>query len=122
MTTLAIFENLAATMIHKAGFPLYYFSNGNQHLEIDFVFGSDKSIVLLEEKSVNGKMAASRAVMQGKTPYKADACYKVIRNNFGQGDFYTSVPHYAMPFLLEGVVKELQKGIELKPLEYPGVN
>ena len=115
----AVFENLAATMINKSGLPLYYFSRGSEHLEIDFVVEGDKGIILLEEKSTNGKMAASRSVMEGKTAYKASACYKVIRENFGLGTFYTSIPQYALPFLLDSIVSKLNEGIELKPLKYP---
>ena len=115
----AIFENLAATMIKKAGLPLYYFSKGSDHLEIDFIFESEEGIVLFEEKSVNGKMAASRLLMEGKTAYKAAICYKVIRENFGLGGFYTSIPHYAVPFILENIYDNLAKGVEMKPLKYP---
>ena len=115
----AVFENLAATMIKKSGLPLYYFSKGSEHLEIDFIFESRKGIVLLEEKATNGKMAASRAIMEGRTPYKAEECYKVIPSNFGKGDFFLSVPQYAVPFLLQGIAAELGAGAQLGPLEYP---
>ena len=117
----AIFENLTAVMINKAGLPLYYFSKGSEHLEIDFIVESDKGIVLIEEKSTNGKMAASKAVMQGKTKYKALTCYKIIRENFGQGDFYISVPQYAVEFILDDMVFSLNKGLDLKPLKYPQI-
>lgn len=117
----AIFENLAAVIINKAGLPLYYFANGSEHLEIDYIFEGNKGIVLLEEKSINGKMTASRAVMEGKTPYKAEICYKVIRENIGKGDFYITVPQYSVPFLLNNIVDELNNGTEMKPLEYPKV-
>lgn len=116
----AIFENLMATMISKVDFPLYYFSKGSEHLEIDFIFESDKGIILCEEKSTNGSMNASRMVMEGRTKYKAESCYKIIRNNFGIGEFYISIPQYATPFLLEDIRSELLKGMELKPLIYPG--
>lgn len=115
----AIFENLLATMIKKAGLPLYYYSRGSEHLEIDYIFESDEGITLLEEKTVNGKMVASRSLMMGKTPYKANICYKVIRENFGNGEFYISVPQYSVPFLLDEIVEELNKGIEMRPLTYP---
>ena len=115
----AIFENLMATMINKAGLPLYYFSRGSDHLEIDYIFESDKGITLLEEKSTNGKMTASRLVMEGKTAYTAEVCYKVIKENFGEGDFYISVPQYAAPFLLSEIVDNLHKGTILEPLNYP---
>ena len=117
----AIFENLTAVMINKASLPLYYFSKGSEHLEIDFIVESDKGIVLIEEKSTNGKMAASKAVMQGKTKYKALTCYKIIRENFGQGDFYISVPQCAVEFILDDMVFSLNKGIDLKPLKYPQI-
>ncbi len=117
----AIYENLCAIMIQKCGFPLYYFSNGQEHLEIDFLLEGNEGILLLEEKSVNGKMAASRNVMEGKTPYKARKCYKIIKENFGTGSFYTSIPQYALPFLLEQIKQESKKGVYMKPLEYPKI-
>ena len=103
----AIYENLAGVLINKAGFPLYYFANGEKHLEIDFLIEGADGLILYEEKSTNGKMAASRAVMTGQTPYKAAACYKIIENNFGVGAFYTSVPQFCAPFLLEQIKKEI---------------
>lgn len=106
-------------MINKCDFPLYYFSNGQDHLEIDFLLEAEKGILLLEEKSVNGKMAASRNVMEGKTPYKAEKCYKIIKENFGKGSFYTSIPQYALPFLLDKIKKDSNKGVIFAPLEYP---
>lgn len=115
----AIFENLAAIFIHKAGLPLYYFAKGSEHLEIDYIVESNNGIVLYEEKSTNGKMAASRAVMENRTPYHAEACYKIIKNNFGKGDFYYSIPQYAAPFLLQYISNELEKGTELPPLLFP---
>ena len=115
----AIYENLLATMINKSGLPLYYFSNGTDHLEIDFILENEKGIILVEEKSTNGKMAASRAIMEGRTKYKAEKCYKIIKENFGKGDFYTSIPHYAIAFLLNKIKENLEKGIQLNPLTYP---
>ncbi len=103
----AIYENLAGVFIHKAGFPLYYYANGEQHLEIDFLIEGSDGLILYEEKSTNGKMAASRAVMTGQTPYKATACYKIIENNFGDGSFYTSIPQFCAPFLLDEIREKI---------------
>ena len=118
----AIFENLAAIMISKSGLPLYYFSRGSEHLEIDYIFESNEGIVLYEEKSVNGKMAASKAVMIGNSPYKASVCYKIIKENFGKGEYFTSVPQYAAQFLLDTIYSNLSKGTTLEPLKIPKVN
>ena len=103
----AIYENLAGVLIHKAGFPLYYYADGEKHLEIDFLIEGADGLILYEEKSTNGKMAASRAVMSGQTPYKAAACYKIIENNFGDGAFFTSVPQFCAPFLLDEISKKI---------------
>ena len=103
----AIYENLAGVLIHKAGFPLYYYANGEKHLEIDFLIEGSDGLILYEEKSTNGKMAASRAVMTGQTPYKAAACYKIIESNFGKGAFYTSVPQFCAPFLLDEIREKI---------------
>ncbi len=117
----AIFENLAAITINKCGLPLYYFSKGEDHLEIDFILETSRGIVLIEEKSTNGKMAASRAVMNNETPYRANKCYKIIRENFGKGSFFVSVPQYSLPFMLDEIKKELNAGTELKPIDYPEI-
>ncbi len=115
----AIFENLLAVFIYKEGFPLYYFLNGSEHLEIDFILEDSDGILLFEEKSVNGKMRASRMVMENKSPYHAKACYKIIRNNFAKGDFYISIPHFASPFLLEDIANKIKKDTKFEPLKYP---
>ena len=103
----ALYENLAAIFISKAGFPLYYFANAQNHLEIDYLIEGKDGIILYEEKSTNGKMAASKAVMNHETPYKASICYKIIENNFGKGSFYTSIPQCCAPFLLEEIKNEI---------------
>ena len=86
---------------------MYYYASGEKHLEIDFLIEGTDGLILYEEKSTNGRMASSRAVMTGQTPYKAAACYKIIENNFGEGDFYTSVPQFSAPFLLDEIKEKI---------------
>ncbi len=117
----AIFENLLAIFINKSGFPLYYFSNGRDHIEVDFIVEGNDGLLLFEEKSTNGKMAASRAIMEGRTNQRASKCYKIIKENFGEGSFYTSVPQYAVSFLLDNIKRELDKGYRFKQLECPSI-
>ena len=78
-------------------------------------FSKPRSIYLESVKDAS----ASRNVMEGKTSYKASKCYKVIRNNFGEGDFYTSIPQFYLPFLLDDIMGELKKGYTFEPLVYP---
>ena len=102
----AIYENLMATMIDKESFPLFYYHQSPKHLEIDFLLETKEGIVLLEEKSTNDKMKASKNIMEGKTPYKASKCIKVIQSNFGKGSFYVTIPQYAITLYLS---KEKEK-------------
>ena len=110
----AIYENLSATMIHKAGFPLYFYGNYANHLEIDFLLETKDGITLLEEKRANGKMAASRNVMENKTPYHASKCIKIIQSGIGKGNFYTSYPQYLEPFYLQTEREKLESGLIAK--------
>ncbi len=82
---------------------LYYYADRERHLKIDFLIEGKEGLILYEEKSTNGKMTASRSVIRGATPCKAKACYKIIENNFGKGDFYTSIPQFCAPFLLDEI-------------------
>ena len=104
----ALYENLLSCMINKAGFPLFYYGNYEKHLEIDFLLECKDGIVLLEEKSTNGKMAASRSIMEGNSPFKASRCIKINSFGVGVGSFYTSFPQYMAPFFLEEEMKKLQ--------------
>lgn len=112
----AIYENLAAIMISKSGFPLFYYSDTKKHLEIDYLLETKGGIVLYEEKSTNGKMAASKAVMKGETPYRASQCIKVVQSGFGEGDFFLTIPQYASLFYLENERNKLEEGLIAKPV------
>ncbi len=68
---------------------------------------------------MNGKIAASRAVMEGRTAYHASKCYKVIKENFGKESFYTSIPRYEVPFVLDKIRNEMEEGYAFAKLVYP---
>ena len=57
--------------------------------------------------------------MEGKTKYKAKICYKIIQENFVQGNFYTTITQYVISFLLDKIKFDLEKGIKFEPLIYP---
>ena len=99
----ALVENLVATFIQKSGRKNYYYANSLAHKEIDFLLESQEGVILLEAKSTNGKMLASKALVEGENPYKHYKCYKVIESNFGVGSFYRTIPHYALPFFLDSL-------------------
>ena len=112
----AIYENLLAKFIADTDFPLYYFGNQEKHLEIDFLLEGKDGIILLEEKSTNGKMAASRMVMEGKTPYVAEKCIKVNSSSVSEGSFFTGILQYMAPFFLEEEKKNIEACLFASPL------
>ncbi len=105
----ALVENLIATMFHKAGLGCYYYANSLEHKEIDFLLEHMGGIVLVEAKSTKGGMGASKALVadESNKVYHNYSSMKVNESNFGEGSFYKTVPHYALPFYLSSVVEEL---------------
>lgn len=113
----AIFENLMATMLAKFGGDMFFYSDTKRHLEIDFLLETNEGIILLEEKSTNGKMAASKAVMHGETSYNVAGCVKFIKQGFGVGEFFTSLPQYAAPWYLEQRNLSTKESIKCKQID-----
>lgn len=112
----ALYEGLAAEMLYKAGFDLFYYSDTKRHLENDFLIETAEGILVIESKATNGKMASAKALAQGKTPYKIDKVYKMVSGNFGKGTFFDSIPQYAFPFLLEQINSKLSENLVASPL------
>lgn len=113
----AIYEGLAADMLYKSDFPLYYYSNTLKHLENDFLIEDGDGISVIESKANNGKMASSRLLKSGKTPYHIKNVYKLVAHNFGKGDFFITIPQFAFPFLLEKIQEEWKKGLKVGRIE-----
>lgn len=109
----ALTENLVATMLNKAGYDCLYYGLTIEHKEIDFLLELSDGVCLLEAKSTNGGMAASKALMSGQSPYKYYRCFKIIENNFGEGAFYKTLPHFAFPFFLEMLQEKSSVRIDL---------
>lgn len=112
----AIYEGLAAEMLYKAGFPLYYFSDTKRHLENDFFLEEKDGISVIESKANNRKMASAKALKNGETPFKIKEVYKLVSGNFGEGSFFKTMPQYSFPFFLENIDIKLKEGLHLLPL------
>lgn len=113
----AIYESLIADFIYKAGLNLYYFSNTKKHFEIDFVVEENNSISIIEAKSNNGKIVSSKNIINTEIGKNIKNVYKVLKNNFGKGDFYYSIPHYALPFLLQKIYEDTHHSLILPEIE-----
>ncbi len=94
----AIFENLVADFLGKAGNKLYYFRK-DTGLEVDFVIRLNGECVLLECKSTTGNTKSTKTILQHKDKYHVNRAIKLGNYNVGKVDGLTTLPLY-MGFLI----------------------
>lgn len=101
----ALYENIVADMLVKAGYPLYYFRNEKSTIEMDFFIRDAESLIPVEVKAKDSATASLNKLITD-TKYKdirygIKLCYKNIGFN---GKFYT-LPYFAT-FLLKRWINE----------------
>ena len=96
----AVYENIVADMLTKAGYPLYYFKNAKGTVEMDFFIRDANSAVPVEVKANdNSTPSLNTLIDSDKYPsvkYGIKLCHKNIGFN---GKFYTFP--YFLTFLLK---------------------
>ena len=101
----AIYENVIADILVKAGYPLYYYRNEKSTVEMDFVIRDADSVIPVEVKA-NDNATASLNKLVTEEKYKdihygIKLCYKNLGFN---GKFYT-MPYF-VTFLLKRWINE----------------
>ena len=101
----AIYENVIADLLVKAGYPLYYYRNEKSTVEMDFVIRDADSVIPVEVKA-NDNATASLNKLVTEEKYKdirygIKLCYKNLGFN---GKFYT-MPYF-VTFLLKRWINE----------------
>lgn len=87
----AIYENIVADMLYKAGFDLFFYRNDKSTIELDFVVRNSNNIVLIEVKAEDNSTPSLNKLLSNKEKYK-DIGYgiKLCNKNIGYNDnFYT---------------------------------
>ncbi len=96
----ALYENIVADMLVKAGYPLYYFRNEKSTVEMDFFIRDADSLIPVEVKAKdNATPSLNKLITDTKYEdirYGIKLCYKNIGFN---GYFYT-LPYF-VTFLLK---------------------
>lgn len=111
-----IYEGVAADILTKADFPLYYSDNGKS--EVDFVIQEDNKTTILEVKMAKGNSKSAKAIIEGKANRKAEKCYKITGKNFSKGTYYYGLPHYALPFLLSSIRENTKASLKVEPISF----
>lgn len=101
----AIYENIVADMLRKAGFPLYFYKNEKSTVEMDFMVRDADSLIPVEVKANNGATISLNNLIS--RPQFSDIHYgvKLARANIGfNGEIYTFP--YFLTFLLKRFLRE----------------
>ncbi|MCQ2251706.1 MAG: AAA family ATPase [Bacteroidales bacterium] len=94
----AIFENLVADILGKAGRKLYYFRK-DSGLEVDFVIRYCDKCTLLECKASSGNVKSAKTILQHPEKYHVYDAIKLGDYNIGHTGQFVTLPIY-MAFML----------------------
>lgn len=100
----AIYENVVADMLRKAGYELFYYKNPKSTVEMDFFVRDADSLIPVEVKADDGPGRSLVNMTSGKHPdikYGIKLCHKNIGFN---GRFYT-IPYF-LTFMLRRFLRE----------------
>lgn len=103
----ALYENMVADMLRKAGYGLYYYKNPKSTVEMDFFIRDAESLIPVEVKADDG---ASKSLSKMTSGNNSDIKYgiKLCNRNIGfNGQFYT-IPYF-LTFMLRRFLRERVK-------------
>lgn len=89
----ALYENVVADMLRKAGYEIFYYRNEKSTIEIDFMIRSLHSLVPVEVKAVDSSSKSLQKLTSGSfkdIKFGIKLCHKNIGFN---GHFYT-IPYF----------------------------
>ena len=107
----AIYENLVADFLSKAGRKLYYFHK-DSGLEVDFVVSIGGECVLLECKSTTGNAKSAKTLLKHPEKYHVKHVIKLGDYNVGYVDGMLTLPLYAGMFVPQDTIAETLSKIE----------
>ncbi len=102
----ALYENIIAEALFKAGFPLYYYKKENATLEEDFFIRSQRELIPVEVKSGGGAAPSLKQLIQNPNYSDIHSGIKLTRGNIGHQNEVTTFPYFCT-FLLKRYVREM---------------
>ncbi len=101
----ALYENVIAEALTKAGFPLYYYRREDSTLEEDFFVRTARELVPIEVKSTNNTSKSLRTLIAGNSYPDILYGFKLTGSNLGYSDHIYTFPHFCA-FLLGRYLRE----------------
>ena len=116
----ALYENMVADMLVKAGYQLYFYKNEKSTLELDFMVRDKDSLVPVEVKAADGGSKSLKHAID-KSEY-TDIHYgiKLADKNIGYNGKYYTFPYF-LAFLLKRYLSE-QKSDNTQSIEQVSQN
>lgn len=103
----ALYENIVAEMLTKAGFDLFFYRDEQSKIEMDFIIRDEKSIIPVEVKAGDNATYSLNRLINEKQYKNIKYGIKLCNKNIGfNGKFYTFP--YFMTFMLKRFLKEKQ--------------
>jgi len=101
----ALYENIVAEMLTKAGFDLYFYRDEQNKIEMDFILRDEQSIIPVEVKANDNATYSLNKMIEEKQYKNVKYGIKLCNKNIGfNGKFYTFP--YFMTFLLKRFLQE----------------
>ena len=103
----ALYVNIVAEMLTKAGFDLFFYRDEQSKIEMDFIIRDEKSIIPVEVKAGDNATYSLNRLIDEKQYKNIKYGIKLCNKNIGfNGKFYTFP--YFMTFMLKRFLKEKQ--------------
>ncbi len=106
----ALYENIVAEALVKAGYKLYYYRKEDSTLEKDFFIRSADALIPVEVKARSGKTKSMRTLIDGEKYGDISYGFKLSYGNIGYEEQVYSFPYFCT-FLLKRFMKEFQQRI-----------
>ena len=101
----AIYENIVADMLVKAGYNLYFYKDDSKKIEMDFMIRDRNSLIPVEVKANNNATISLNNLISNNSYKDIKYGIKLCNKNIGfNGKFYTFP--YFLTFLLKKYLKE----------------
>ncbi len=96
----AIYENIVADMLVKAGYPLYYFKNSKGTIEMDFFVRDASNVVPIEVKANDNSTRSLNNLIESSSYPQIKYGIKLCNKNIGYNGKFFTFPYF-LTFLLK---------------------